>query len=161
RGFRIERPAPPPSPPGPRGLVASLFRPVAPPGAGAAGVELVAAPGEEREVREIARRLLAAAAARIPFETMGILARRPAASRTAIPAVFAAASTPYTWGVAPRLAETRAGRSLRLLVAARQDDFARAAVVEFLAVAQLRHVRASGRRGAGAPPSGARDPEDQ
>lgn len=131
------------SPGGPRALAARLFRetadgdrPPAPPNA--AGLEIVAAPGEEREVREIARRVLAAAADGMLFEAMAVLVRRPEAYRTAIRDVFGEAGIPYTWGVAPRLGETRAGRSLRLLVAARQDGFARAAVMEFLATARLR-----------------------
>src|SRR5262249_7755633 len=100
----------------------------------------VAARGEEREVREIARRLLAAAAEGIPFEAMGVLVRRPETYRGAIRDVFGAAGIPYTWGVAPRLGETRAGRSLRLLVTARGEDFARAAVMDFLAAAELRRA---------------------
>jgi ATP-dependent helicase/DNAse subunit B len=136
-GFRIERGAAP-SRDGPRALVGRLFQPAAPPGAGAAGLEVVAAPGEEREMREIARRLLAAAADGLPFEAMGLLVRRPESYRSAVRDVFGAAGIPYTWGVAPRLGDTRAGRSLRLLVTARQEAFARAAVVEFLATANLR-----------------------
>jgi hypothetical protein len=137
RGVRVERP-PAAACSGPRALVRRVFHPVTTPGAGSAGLEVVAAPGEEREVREIARRILAAAGAGIPFDAVGILFRRPDGYRHAIRDVFGAAGIPYTWGVAPRLGETRAGRSLRLLVAARQEDFARAAVVEFLATAPLR-----------------------
>jgi ATP-dependent helicase/nuclease subunit B len=138
-GFGVERGEP--TRDGPRMLVSRLFHPVAAPGAGTAGLEVVAAPGEERETREIARRLLAAAADGIPFESMGILVRRPDSYRSAVRDVFGAAGIPYTWGVAPRLGDTRAGRALRLLVAARQDDFARSAVVELLATASLRLPR--------------------
>jgi ATP-dependent helicase/nuclease subunit B len=136
-GYAIERsPAPPHR--GPQALAARLFRESISPGAGTEGLVIVAAPGEEREVREIARRLLAAAAAGVPFEAMGILVRRPDSYRAAIRDVFGAAGIPYTWGVAPSLGETRAGRSLRLLLATRQEDFARTAVVEWLAMASLR-----------------------
>ena len=147
-GYTIERPAVPPAT-GPRALATRLFRdlraPAAPSGAdgargaGTAGLDIVAAPGEEREVREIARRLLAAAADGMPFDAMGVLVRRPDGYRNPIRDVFGAAGIPYTWGVAPSLAETRAGRSLRLLLAARQEGFARTAVVELLAAADLRH----------------------
>ncbi len=136
-GYTIER-SPAPSRRGPRALAAGLFRESAAPGAGTEGLAIVAAPGEEREVREIARRLLAAAADGVPFEAMGVLVRRPDGYRSAIRDVFGAAGIPYTWGVAPSLGETRAGRSLRLLLAARQEDFARTAVVEWLAMASLR-----------------------
>jgi len=144
-GHAVTRPSVPP-PAGPRALVARLFQEATPPGAGTDGLEIVAAPGEEREMREVARRLLAAAAAGVPFEAMGVLVRHPETYRNAVRDVFGSAGIPYTWGVAPSLAETRAGRSLRLLLAARLEGFARAAVIEFLAVADLR-------RGAGVEPA--------
>jgi ATP-dependent helicase/nuclease subunit B len=137
-GFAIERP-PAPAPTGPRRVAARLFREPADGAPGPDGLAIVAAPGEEREVREIARRLLAAAAAGIPFEAIGVLVRRPDTYRSAIRDVFGAAGIPYTWGVAPSLSETAAGRSLRLLLAARHESFGRTAVVEFLATASLRH----------------------
>jgi RecB family exonuclease len=101
-------------------------------------IEIVAAPGEEREVREIARVILAHAEAGGRFDEVGILLRQPAAYLAAVRDVFGAAGIPYTLGVAPAIAETRAGRSLRLLAEARRSDFARAAVMEFLAFADLR-----------------------
>jgi hypothetical protein len=137
QGYAVERPAVPPRH-GPRALATRLFHECGPDAVGASGLEIVAAPGEEREVREIARRILAAAADGIPFDAMGLLVRRPDAYRSAIRDVFGAAGIPFTWGVAPSLAETRPGRSLRLLLATRREGFARTAVVEFLAVADLR-----------------------
>ncbi len=101
-------------------------------------IEIVAAPGEEREVREIARVILAHAEAGGRFDEVGILLRQPAAYLAAVRDVFGAAGIPYTLGTAPAVAETRAGRSLRLLAEARRSDFARAAVMEFLAFADLR-----------------------
>ncbi len=141
-GFRVARAEGPP-PVGPRALAARLFHewPAAT-GTDAtpdtSSLEVVAAPGEEREVREIARRMLAAAAAGVAFEAMGLLVRHPELYRSAIRDAFGAAGIPYTWGVAPRLGDTRAGRGVRLLLAARQADLSRAAVVEFLATARLR-----------------------
>ena len=104
----------------------------------AAAVEIVAAPGEEREVREIARVILAHAEAGGRFDEVGILLRQPGTYRAAIRDVFEAAGLPYAWGAAPALAETRAGRTLRLLVEARRSDFAREAVIECLAFADLK-----------------------
>ena len=101
-------------------------------------IEIVAAPGEEREVREIARVVLAHAEAGGRLDEVGILLRQPAAYLAAVRDVFTAAGIPYTSGTAPALGETRAGRSLRLLAEVRRSDFARAAVTEFLAFADLR-----------------------
>ena len=101
-------------------------------------IEIIAAPGEEREVREIARVILAHAESGGRLDAVGILLRQPAAYLAAVRDVFAAAGIPYTLGTAPAVAETRAGRSLRLLAEVRRSDFARAAVMEFLAFADLR-----------------------
>lgn len=104
-------------------------------------VEIVAAPGEEREVREGARAILRHVARGGRFEEVGVLLRQPSAYRAAIRDVFAAAGIPYVFaaggGVAPALAEGRAGRSVLLLAEARRSGFARAAVMEFLAFADL------------------------
>ena len=104
----------------------------------AAGLSIIAAPGEEREVREIARAILAHVEQGGRLDEVGILLRQPAAYLPAIRDVFAAAGIPYTPGTAPAVGETRAGRSLRLLAEVRRSDFARAAVMEFLAFADLR-----------------------
>lgn len=103
----------------------------------AEAIEIVAAPGEEREVREIARVILHHAASGGRFEDVGVLLRQPDAYRAAIRDVFGGAGLPYTWGVAPTLRETRTGRSLLLLLEARRADFSRAAVMEFLTFADL------------------------
>jgi hypothetical protein len=121
-----------------RGAAPLYEYPAAPAGGPPADrIEIVAAPGEEREVREIARVIQAHAAAGGRFEEIGILLPRPAAYRTAVRDVFGAAGIPYTWGVAPPLAESRAARSLVLLLEARRTGFARPAVMEFLAFADL------------------------
>ena len=104
----------------------------------ASGLSIIAAPGEEREVREIARAILAHVEQGGRLDEVGILLRQPAAYLPAIRDVFAAAGIPYTPGTAPAVGETRAGRSLRLLAEVRRSDFARAAVMEFLAFADLR-----------------------
>ena len=101
-------------------------------------VEIVAAPGEEREVREIARVILGHVEAGGRLDEVGILLRQPSAYLAAVRDVFGAAGIPYTLGTAPAVGETRAGRSLRLLAEVRRSDFARAAVMEFLAFADLR-----------------------
>jgi ATP-dependent helicase/nuclease subunit B len=105
----------------------------------AAGViEIVAAPGEEREVREIARTVLGHVEAGGRLHEIGILLRQPSAYLAAIRDVFGAAGIPYVLAAAGAIGETRAGRSLRLLAEARRADFSRAAVMEFLGFADLR-----------------------
>jgi ATP-dependent helicase/nuclease subunit B len=104
----------------------------------AAAIEIVAAPGEEREVREIARVVLRHLEEGGRLDEVGILLRQPAAYLPAIRDVFGAAGVPYVLGAPSSLGDTRAGRSLRLLADARRADFARAAVMEFLAFADLR-----------------------
>jgi hypothetical protein len=101
-------------------------------------IEIVAAPGEEREVREIARVVLRHVEEGGRLDEIGILLRQPGAYLPAIRDVFGAAGVPYVLGAASPIGDTRAGRSLRLLVEARRADFARAAVMEFLAFADLR-----------------------
>jgi hypothetical protein len=104
----------------------------------ASAIEIVAAPGEEREVREIARVILGHVEAGGRLDEVGILLRQPATYLAAVRDVFGAAGIPYTLGTAPAVGETRAGRSLRLLAEVRRSDFARATVMEFLAFADLR-----------------------
>lgn len=101
-------------------------------------IEIVAAPGEEREIREVARVVLRHVEAGGRFDEVGILLRQPARYLMAVRDVFDAAGIPYVLGGAASLADTRAGRSLRLLAETRRADFARAAVMEFLAHADLR-----------------------
>jgi ATP-dependent helicase/nuclease subunit B len=105
---------------------------------GADALEIVAAPGEEREIREAARAIVAHVDGGGRFDDVGLLLRQPAVYLPAVRDVFTAAGIPYALGTAPAVAETRAGRSLRLLAEARRSDFARAAVMEFLAYADLR-----------------------
>jgi len=101
-------------------------------------IEIVAAPGEEREVREIARVILGHLEAGGRLDEVGVLLRQPAAYLAAVRDVFAAAGIPYVLGTAPAIGETRAGRCLRLLAEVRRSDFARATVMEFLSFADLR-----------------------
>jgi ATP-dependent helicase/DNAse subunit B len=103
-----------------------------------AAIEIVAAPGEEREAREIARVILGHLERGGRLDEVGILLRQPAAYLAAIRDVFTAAGIPYTLGTAPAIGETRAGRSLRLLAEVRRSDFARATVMEFVSFADLR-----------------------
>ena len=101
-------------------------------------IEIVAAPGEEREVREIVRVVLRHVEGGGHLDEIGVLLRQPGAYLAAIRDVFGAAGIPYVLATPVAIGETRAGRSLRLLAEARRADFSRAAVMEFLAFADLR-----------------------
>jgi RecB family exonuclease len=101
-------------------------------------LEIVAAPGEEREVREIARAVLRHVENGGRFHEVGILLRQPSAYLTAVRDVFGAAGIPYVLATPPAIGETRAGRSLRLLAEAHRSGFSRASVLEFLGFADLR-----------------------
>jgi superfamily I DNA/RNA helicase len=110
---------------------------VAVPGAG--GLEIVAAAGEEREVREIARAVLRHVADGGRFDDVGVLLPEPVRYRSAVREVFGTSGIPYAWGgrAAPPLAETRTGRSLLVCLETRRARFSRAAVMEFLEFADL------------------------
>jgi ATP-dependent helicase/nuclease subunit B len=120
------------------------FRPdAAAPGRPAPGsVEILAAPGEEREVREIARTILQHVEAGGRFDDAGIFLRQPGAYRAVIRDLFTSAGIPYYLapggGAGPTLGETRAGRTLALLAEVDRSGFSRPAVIELLAFADLR-----------------------
>lgn len=139
QGFVVERPRAH-APAGPRALARWLAGDRSGSRVAADAVEIVAAPGEEREIREIARRILAAAAEGVAFHEMGVLLPDPEPYRALVRDVFGAAGIPYRWGGAARLVETRAGRSLGLLLEARRQELDREAVFDVLATAPLRGI---------------------
>ena len=105
----------------------------------ASDLSIIAAPGEEREMREIARAILAHVEQGGRLDEVGILLRQPAAYLPAIRDVFAAAGIPYTpghgargRGDAGRAEPSPAGRGAPIGLRAR------GAVMEFLAFADLR-----------------------
>jgi RecB family exonuclease len=108
----------------------------------AGAIEIVAAPGEEREVREVARVVIEHVEAGGRFEEVGVLLPDSRAYRAPVRDVFGAAGIPYVLapggGGARTLGETRAGRGLALLVEAGRSDFARAAMLDFFTFADLR-----------------------
>ena len=69
-------------------------------------IEIVAAPGEEREVREIARVILAHAEAGGRFDEVGILLRQPAAYLPPCATFSARRGSRTRWGRRPAVAET-------------------------------------------------------
>jgi ATP-dependent helicase/nuclease subunit B len=100
-------------------------------------VHVLSAPGEEAEAREVARRILAAAEAGIPFGRMAVIAR----TERQLPLVadtLADAGIPHVSTAGQPLASTRAGRALLAFLELLDTGLAPAPVMTFLAVAPLR-----------------------
>ncbi len=105
------------------------------------GIQIISAPGESREVRELVRAILRTSEKEgIPFYEMGILLRVPEEySRLLRETLHSLGITPYLREGIP-LIETRAGRSLRLLLNVIHQNFSRQSVMEFATFAKLRRT---------------------
>ena len=101
-------------------------------------VVVVSAPGETREAREVVRAVLRLVRERgLHFHEIGVLLRTREPYVALIAEALDHAGVPvYREGGRPLL-ETRAGRSLRLLLRCVQEDFARATVIDFLTTAPI------------------------
>jgi ATP-dependent helicase/nuclease subunit B len=100
-------------------------------------VQVLSAAGEEAEAREVARRILAAAATGIPFGRVAVIAR----SERQLPLVadtLGDARIPHVSTAGQPLASTRAGRALLAFLDLLDAGLAPAPVMTFLAVAPLR-----------------------
>lgn len=102
-------------------------------------VHIISAPGEVREVREVLRTALDAAAKEgIALHEIGILLRSPESYGRLLREAFESLGIePFIHDGLP-LVETRAGRSLVLLLDILAEDFSREAVMEFATFARLR-----------------------
>lgn len=145
-GLGRERAAPLAPPGAPRDLELlreRLFAPVeaAPRSAAAAahaGLEVVSAPGEVEEVREIARSILRLAREEgIPFREIAVLLRNPDAYSALIREVFEHAGIRFFLHQGLPLSATGAGRGFDLLFALAGTEFARQEVIDFLTAAPL------------------------
>lgn len=132
-------PLAPLAPPAPaaslRRLRERLFEPPAGPPAWDEAVELVSAPGEAAEARAVARRLLRAARAGVPFEEMGVVLPRPEAYAPLLADLLARLGIPFRLHPSLPLRFGRTARSLLLLFRCRGLE--RPAVMEFLTFAPL------------------------
>jgi ATP-dependent helicase/nuclease subunit B len=98
-------------------------------------VELLTAPGEEAEAREVVRRLLLAAARGVPFEEMGVILPRPTDYAPLFSELLARLGIPFRVHPSLPLSFGRCARSLLLLLRCR--GLPRRAVMEFLSFAPI------------------------
>jgi ATP-dependent helicase/DNAse subunit B len=115
-------------------------------------VDFISAPGEVREVREIARRMGSEAQlGDIRSHEAGILLRNPAAYGAILRETFERLGVePYMPEGKP-LSETVEGRSVLLLVEAFAHSYARSEVMEFITFAPLRPDRVQRKTGGACP----------
>jgi hypothetical protein len=99
------------------------------------GVVLATAPGENAEVRAIVRRLLAHAAAGVPWEDMAVVLPRPHEYAFLFTDLLTRLAIPHRLHPSLPLESGRSARSLLLLLRCR--DLPRAAVMEFLTFAPV------------------------
>ena len=104
-------------------------------------IQIISAPGEPREVREVIRATLQASREQgIPFHEIGILLRSPGDyARLFREAFDGLGIDPYLREGLP-LAETRSGRSLLLLLNISNLNFSRQSVMEFATFTKLRSI---------------------
>ena len=117
-------------------------------------ISIISAPGEVREVREIARRLIQDALDRnVDFWECAILPRAPEVYNSIIrESARAIGFKPYMPDGIP-LSATRAGRSLVLLLEILRYDYGRRSVMEFANFADLKPPFAPGVDSANRPPA--------
>ncbi len=102
-------------------------------------IEILSAPGEPREVRELIRKAIQSSQKEgIPLHEIGILLRTPEEYATLFREEFESLKMePYFREGVP-LGHTRAGRSLLLILNIIQHQFSRSSVMEFVTFAKLR-----------------------
>jgi ATP-dependent helicase/nuclease subunit B len=117
-------------------------------------IQILSAPGEPREVREVVRAVLRTAQEKkIAFHEIGILLRNPAAySRLFREAFDLLGIHPYLREGMP-LVETRAGRTLALFLNILNQNYSRQSVIEFATFARLIPDRLSPKTGASITPT--------
>jgi hypothetical protein len=108
-----------------------------------APVEVISAPGEESEAREVTRRLLAAFDQGIPFRRMGVVAKT-AKALGPVRETLRAAGVPCAPMSGEALATRRAGRALLHLLDLLEQGLVPSATLGLLAVAPLRWQEWSG-----------------
>ncbi len=113
-------------------------------------VELFSAPGESRECVEIARRVLACARERVPFDRMAVLTHAPDRYRAHLEEALARAGVP-TYFSRGTVRPDNAGRALLALLACKEEDSSARAFAEYLSLGVVPDARD------GAPPEASGD----
>jgi ATP-dependent helicase/nuclease subunit B len=103
-----------------------------------AGTTIVSAPDPEDELRAVVREVMAGAAAGTPLHRVAILFRVDDPYARLAQELLDAAGVPWTGPSTRRLAETTAGRVLLGLLRLAESDFARDAVVDWIASGPVR-----------------------
>jgi len=123
---------------------AYLFADAVPPAAGAPGdVVFFSAPGEGREVVEIARLVLDRAREGIPFDRMAILLRAPAAYWSLLEAALTRAGIPAFFARGTRRPDP-AGRAFLALLQCAGERFSARRFAEYLSLGQVPALDAGG-----------------
>lgn len=101
-------------------------------------VQIISAPGEPREVREVIREILRTSQEKeIAFHEIGVLIRSPEEYSRLFRETFDGLGIPPYLREGQPLSETRAGRSLLMLLNIIKHNFSRQSVIEFATFAKL------------------------
>jgi len=99
-------------------------------------VEIFSAPGESRECVEIARRVLHAAEAGIPFDRMAVLLRTPEAYRVHLEEALTRAKIPVHFAQGTRLPDPT-GRAFLALLACAAEDLSAKRFAEYVSLGEV------------------------
>lgn len=117
-------------------------------------VSVISAPGERREVHEIARECLRwVEKYDLRFSDIGILLRNPEPYSSLFAEIFSHLGIPYYLHGGSPLWKNRAGQSLRLLFKIPAEDFSRTSVMEFITYAPISFEQLLGPKAAHANPA--------
>lgn len=115
---------------------------------------IISAPGEPREVREIAREIIGwIEKYELKFSEIGIFLRTPEPYGPLLAETFSRLGIPYFLQGGTPLWKSRAGQSLRILFKLLAEDFSRATVMEFITYAPVAFDLLLGREAAHANPA--------
>ncbi|MEW5807665.1 MAG: PD-(D/E)XK nuclease family protein [Acidobacteriota bacterium] len=99
--------------------------------------QIVSAPGENREIREVLRRIMSLIADGVRFDEIGILLRNREDYASLLGEIFDENEIPYFFSMSCPLSRTRTGKSLLLFLELPGKDYYRRDVMHFLTFADL------------------------